>query len=146
MKQLQIRVARDRVYEEVSKTTSFDGAKKDAGDGIYERVMTTQDDRQMLARYFDEAAQAAETALSDIPMSNETTDGQWCVTLFLPDAFNLNAAQSINNDVFSYFCESIIGRWYSSAMPADSERHAVLAAGFMQDALRKIWFRGAPRP
>lgn len=144
MKTLSITVTRDTVYEEVSKTTSFDGAKKDAEDGTYERVMTTEDDRQMLARYFDEAAQAAEAALSDLP-TDDTTDGeQWGVTLRLPDAFNDKAAQSINADMFSYFCESILGKWYATTLYDVSERHTLLSAGFLQDALRKIWFRAAP--
>lgn len=146
MKDFSITVSRDNVYEEVRKTTSFDGAKRDNDDGTYDRVMATEDDSQMMARSFDEAMQAAESAFADIPYDVNTDDERWGVTLHVSNSFNEKAVQSINSDMFSFFCESILEKWYASALPDASARHGQLALGFLTDAARKIWFRAAPIP
>lgn len=146
MKELRIIISRDNVFEEVSKTTSFDGAKRETGDGTYERVMATDDDRQMMARSFDEAAQTAESAFCDVPYDIETDTEQWAVTLHVSNAFNDKATQSINSDMFSFFCESILEKWYATTLPEVSNRHAQLALGYLTDASKKIWFKGAPIP
>lgn len=146
MKELRITIARDNVFEEVRKTTAFDGAKRENGDGTYDRVMATEDDRQIMARAFDEATQAAESAFADIAYDVETNDEQWGVTLRLPNSFNEKATQSINSDVFSFFCESLLEKWYASTLPDASSRHAQLALGYLTDASKKIWFRSAPIP
>lgn len=146
MKELQITILRDNVFEEVGKTTAFDGAKRETGDGTYERVMATEDDRQIMARAFDEAAQAAESAFADIAYDITADNSQWGVTLYLPGSFNEKAAQSINSDMFSFFCESILEKWYASTLPDASNRHAQLAMGYLTDASKKIWYRSAPMP
>lgn len=55
MIEITIKAIKADVLNEVARTTAYEG-KKSSDEGAYERIFTTEEDRSMLQRFWDEAA------------------------------------------------------------------------------------------
>lgn len=55
MKTVVFKVSINEVYQEVAKTTSYTGAKMDTDENAYDRIFTTDEDKTMLERFWNES-------------------------------------------------------------------------------------------
>ena len=55
MKIIVFQIQKDTVYNEVAKTTSYTGAKMEGDEGAYDRIFTTDEDKIMLERFWNES-------------------------------------------------------------------------------------------
>lgn len=153
MQNITLTVVKADVYEEIAKTTSFAGAKKIGEDvNAYERIFTTDEDRQMLERFWHDACNAVTTqmreflsdvnALGDSFYTNLQTNYE--LELQMPDRFDNRLVNSIEKELFSFFVCFILSQWYSMTNVADAESQAKKAEGVMKNVMDKIYYTKPP--
>jgi hypothetical protein len=67
MQDITLTINKSKVWHEVAKATSYTGAKMVTGDdpGAYDRIFTTDEDREMMERYWVEACSLATSQLRE---------------------------------------------------------------------------------
>lgn len=145
MKDITITVVKKAVYEEVAKTTSYTGAKKEGDDGAYDRIFTTDEDQEMLERFWKEAASGATDTLKKWIRKVEEGD-EYRLLLHVADGYDMSLTSSIETSMFSYFVNFIVGKWYLIVNAGESERYVTDAVGAMDDIMSKVLHRKRPMP
>ena len=153
MQNITLTVVKADVYEEIAKTTSFAGAKKIGEDvNAYERIFTTDEDRQMLERFWHDACNAVTTQmrefLSDVSALGDSfyTDLQtnYELELQMSDRFDNRLVNNIEKELFSFFVCFILSQWYSMTNVSDAESQAKKAEGVMKNVMDKIYYTKPP--
>lgn len=145
-------VNKRHVYEEIAKTTSYAGAKDAADETAYDRVFTTDADRLMLERFWREACNAVTDQLkpyiknvNEQPESNGIDlNRDYEAELELTSRFDMSLKDSIENSLFSFFVNSIMGKWYKFTNKDEVESVTADAIGMLTDAMRKITYKKKP--
>jgi len=143
-------VPKAEVYNEVAKTTSYTGIKMSGED--YARIFTTDEDRMMLERFFNEAANGLTDVLKPFLVSVSDTSPLHCVdltrnyvvSLELSSSYDENLNGSVESSMFSYFTNFIVGNWYKFANKEEAETYMATAASMVMDIKSKIYFRKKP--
>lgn len=149
---VNLQVNKSYVYDEVAKTTSYTGAKMQGDEGAYLRIFTTDDDRQMLERFWVEACSSATELLkpyivsvSSHPVSLGTNlSNHYEVTLQLSSAYDASLSDSINSSLFSFFVSYITGKWYKFANKAEANDYIAEADSALENIKKKIYYRKKP--
>lgn len=158
-----LNVIKSDVYDEVAKTTSYEGAKAVDDDKAYERVFTTDADRAMLDRFWDEACNIATdtmkrfitTVSSSVTINNNsskdqpqkepvTVDGYHAV-LSLSSAYDNNLTPSIEKSLRSFFVNAIISKWDKFANKGNVKSYEDDANAALDDIVKKMFYRKRPQ-
>ena len=153
MKNIELKINKARVYDEVAKTTSYTGAKMQGDKSAYDRIFTTDADREMLERFWVEACNGATeqfkpflVSVTDQPMSHGVElEKDYVVELELSNNFDESLTGSIETSLFSYFVALIVSKWYKFANKDESESYGGDAAGAIDDVMKKIYYRKKPK-
>lgn len=139
-------IDKQEVLTEIAKTTSYIGAKKEGDDGTaYDRIYTTDEDAEMLERYWQETEDTLATSLHCfVSAQSETTGGKYSITLGLPDNWNKAMQKNLQQDIFSLFVQSIIAKWHMLTNKAEVEAYAALAAGTLSNIDKALLKRVRP--
>lgn len=154
---ITLKADKESVYAEVKKTTAYTVAKMadgagtadgggNAAKGAYDRIFTTEADKAMLlARYWDEAASMMTMSLKRFirPSAAEDTES-YSVELELSGSYDEALTPSVEKSLFSYFVNTIVGKWYSMADKDEVERYEAAAEAARQDILAKLYYRKKP--
>lgn len=143
-------VPKAEVYNEVAKTTSYTGIKMSGED--YARIFTTDEDRMMLERFFNEAANGLTDVLKPFLVSVSDTSPLHCIDLTrnyvvsveLSSSYDENLNGSVESSMFSYFTNFIVGNWYKFSNKGEAEEYLTTAANMVMDIKSKIYFRKKP--
>lgn len=145
-------VNKANVYTEVAKTTSYTGAKLAADGSAYEQVFTTDEDRLLLERFWNEASNAMTDLFKPFLVSVSSAAESHGVNLAsnytlvanMPSNFDTNLVDSIKSSMFSFFVNYIISQWYKFANKSETEEFAKLAAAMHDDIHAKMYYRKKP--
>ena len=144
-------VQKGEVYNEVAKTTSYTGIKMSGDD--YLRTFTTDEDRMMLERFFNEAANSLTDLFKPFLVTVSETSPLHCVdlsrnyeiSLELSSSYDVNLNGSIQSSMFSFFTNYIVGSWYKFANKGEADGYLATAASMILDIKSKLYFRKKPR-
>lgn len=144
-------VTKADVYNEVAKTTSYTGIKLSGED--YMRIFTKDEDRMMLERFFNEAANGMTDVLKPFLNTVSETSPLHCVDLSrnyvvaleLPSSYDSHLNGSIQSSMFSFFTNFIVGNWYKFANKAEADEYLAQATKMVVDIKSKIYYRKKPR-
>ena len=138
---------------EVAKATSYTGAKIMGEDpGAYDRISTTDEDRELLERYWVEACSLATDTLK--PWLSEvgsqpihhgvdiTTDYE--ATLSMSDRYDASLTDSVQAALLSFFVATILSKWYRLTNKGETEAYATEAASQLRSVEEKICYRKKP--
>ncbi len=139
-----MRVNKDMVYEEVAQTTSYTGAKMDDVTA-YERIFTTDEDKAMLERFWNESKNAIAGSLKKFLESETEMDGTYMLTLELSASFDDSLLESMERSLFSFFVMNITAKWYTFTNKNEATDYATGAATNLEDIMRKAFFKKKPR-
>lgn len=134
-----ITINQRKVYDEVAKTTAYTGAKIDGE--TYERVFTTDEDQEMLERFWQECKSALTGMMKRWLVGEEEVDGVYRVTLSLSSAFDASLLGSVERSVFSYFVMGICAKWYAISHKEEAQGYATEAGAHAEEALRKLYYK-----
>jgi hypothetical protein len=140
----RLSVKKEDVYNEVAKTTSYTGAKMD-DDAAYDRIFTTEDDKAMLERFWNESKNAIAGSLKKFLASETETGATYTLTLELSASFDESLLKSMERSLFSFFVMNITAKWYTFTNKEEATDYAAGAATNVEDIMRKAFFKKKPR-
>lgn len=153
MIEIKLTVNKVSVYDEVAKTTSYTGAKMQDDEKAYDRIFTTDDDRMMLERFWNEASNAATEQFKPFLISvSGHSDGRavdleknYEVELGLSNSFDAALKDSIETSLWSFFVSYITSRWFKIANKKEAGEYGNDADGMLDDVMRKIYYKKKPQ-
>ena len=145
-------VNKANVYTEVAKTTSYSGVKAAADGSLYEQIFTTDEDRLLLERFWNEAANAATNLFKPYLVSVSSTAqshgvnlaGNYTVNLELSKGYDTALNDSVQSSLFSYFVNYIVSQWFVFANKEEAKKFAEEAVTMIDDVRTKIYYRKKP--
>ena len=143
MIEVTLTIDKESVYEEVAQTTSYTGAKMDDEDA-YERIFTTDDDKSMLERFWNESKNIIANSLKRILLNEQETDGTYSLQLGLSSSFDEALTDSMRRSLFSFFVMNITAKWYTFTNKQEATGYASEAATYIDDIMRKAFFKKKP--
>lgn len=140
-----INIDKAGVLEEVAKTTSYIGKKKDdkQDTGAYDRIFTTDADNEMLERFWQEACSEVACLLRPFIAGTINTDG-FTVLLDMPKAFDMELKDTINKSLRSYIVNEIVGKWSLLTNKEEINDYKRMASVYLADAKSKLFYRKRP--
>lgn len=143
MIEITLNIEKEKVYTEVAKTTSYTGAKMD-DDDAYDRIFTTDEDRGMLERFWDECKNTVCNSMKKLLSSENEANGEFVLSLELSDAFDMALTKSMQRSLFSFFVMNITAKWYTFTNKEEATGYATEAATYLDDIMRKAFFKKKP--
>nr|DAQ97840.1 MAG TPA: hypothetical protein [Caudoviricetes sp.] len=155
MKEVELLVNKVAVYDEVAKETSYESVKMLPSDeSAYERIFTTDEDRELLERYWVETCNAVTgemkrylKSVSEQPISRGIDlSKNYQLRLEVPSSFDDRLVGSIETGLHSVFVSSILSRWYEIVdKPDDATRYASRSEEYLRSVMSKVWYKMRPR-
>ena len=87
MTDIALTVNKESVYEEVAQTTSYTGAKMN-DELAYNRIFTTDEDKSMLERFWNESKNTACNSLKKILLNEVEREGIYQLSLGVSSSFD----------------------------------------------------------
>lgn len=141
--EIVLTINKETVYEEVAKTTEYTGAKMD-DEHAYETISTTEEDKSILERFWNECKNMICNSLKKVLISEEETNGEYSLTLGLSTAFDDSLTASMQRSLFSFFVMNITAKWYTFTNKSEVTGYASEAATYLEDIMRKAFFKKKP--
>lgn len=141
--EIVLTISKDNVYTEVAKTTSYTGAKMSDEDA-YNRIFTTEEDGNMLDRFWNESKIAVCGNLAKLLFAEDEANGTWRLTLNVSSAFDDNLRQSMQQSLFSFFVANITAKWYVFTNKDDVETYVNEAIAYIDDIKKKAYNKKKP--
>lgn len=153
MQTITITIEKDQVWNEVAKATSYTGAKMMGDDPTaYDRIFVSDEEREMLERYWVEACSIATDALKEwlktvsVQPIHHGVDmvTDYVVSLSVADQYPTALNDSVKSDLTSYFVAVILSKWYRLTNKAESEAYATEGSAILMNAVNKLFHRIRP--
>ena len=155
MIEITIKAIKADVLNEVARTTAYEG-KKASDEGAYERIFTTEEDRSMLQRFWDEAASSMTESLkrfvTSVDDSYTTSDDggtpetlpAYVANLSVSSSYDTALTSSVEKSLFSYFVNAIVSKWNNFVKKDGVQRYEEEANNNMTDILSKLFYKKRP--
>ena len=141
---INLSVSQLAVYKEVEQTTSYTGAKMVDDAGAYERIATIDEDRTALKRFWDESCATLAQTLKRFVVSEGLDGDTYAVELKVSSAFKDAFVRTMNDDLFSFFVQSIVSKWCTYANKPEAEMYGEQATQSIGRLLEKVYFMKRP--
>lgn len=153
MKTTTISIDKQKVYEEVAKTTAYLGAKRISDEqDTYSQFATTDEDRLMLEGYWVECCNAATqtmkrfvVAVSEQTIGDGTEDSAYTATLNMPDTWPESLRGAVETELSAFFAALITAKWLDVAGSDKSDTYGKLADAKQAKLSRLLFHREKPR-
>ena len=146
MKTLLLTVGREDVYYEVEKTTEYTGAKMmHADEGAHDRLSVTEADRELLSRFFDEAAGVATNEFKRFVDEVTLDESGYEARLSMSDSFDEHLSDSIRTSLRNFFVAAVIAKWCKIVGSDAGAAYTADATAAMLDVRSKIFNRKRPQ-
>ena len=146
MKTLLLTVGREDVYSEVEKTTEYTGAKMmHADEGAHDRLAVTEADRELLSRFFDEAAGVATNECKRFVDEVTLDEAGYEARLSMSDSYDEHLSDSIRTSLRSFFVAAVIAKWCKIVGSDAGAAYTADATVAMLDVRSKIFNRKRPQ-
>lgn len=152
MKTVTISIDKQKVYEEVAKTTAYLGAKRISDEqDTYSQFATTDEDRQMLEGFWVECCNAATQTMkryvvevSEQAIGDGTEDSTYTATLQLPDTWPSALHNVAKSELFAFFAALITAKWLDVAGSDKSDTYGKLADAKQTKLSRMLFHKVKP--
>lgn len=146
MKELLLTAKREDVYSEVEKTTEYTGAKMmHADEGAHDRLSVTEADRELLSRFFDEAAGVATDECKRFVDEVTLDEAGYEVRLSMSDSYDEHLSESIRTSLRNFFVAAVIAKWCKIVGSDAGAAYSADATAAMLDVRSKIFNRKRPQ-
>lgn len=151
-----IQISKARVLDEVAKTTAYIGSKavSEQDPLAYERISTTDANREQLDRYWMEACSDLSAVLAHWAMTIRSqmlshhpeigTDKDYQARLQLPTNWDASYSTVIDELAMSFLINSIVAKWLLLTLPSQVEAYATLAGAAGQQIAQLLLARVRP--
>jgi hypothetical protein len=135
---------KNEIFEEVAKTTLYTGVKMDDDEKAYDRIFTTDEDKIILNRFWEESKNTVCDFLKRILSSENEEDDILTIKLELSAAFDTSLESSMRSSLISFFVMNITSKWFNLTNKQESAGCAAEAATYLEDVKRKALFKKRP--
>ncbi len=139
-----LKVNKRCVYDEVAKTTEYTGDKMTGDETAYERIMLTDEDTEMINRFWNECKTIICNNLKKVLISETEAEGEYLLVLGLSASFDKSLTESMERSLFSFFVMNIAAKWYTFANKGEATGYATEAATYIDDIKRKAFHKKRP--
>lgn len=147
MIEITLSVEKDKVYKEVAKTTEYAGSKM-SDSAAYELIPTTDEDKDMLERFWEESKNIICNVIKKVIISAKESGGQpagvFILTLGLSNSFDENLTESMQSSLFSFFVMNIVSKWFSFINKEESASYSTEGSVYLEDIKRKAFYKKSP--
>lgn len=144
MSNVSFTISKAKVYNEVSKTTSYGGKKKQDDGSAYERIRTTTEDEELLERFWQEACGMVTSIVKPF-LGSVNDDADFTLTLGLPARYDTNLNPMLKDTAFSFMVNMIIAKWYGIANKDEAQKYTDMASALADKIKSVIFYRMKPR-
>lgn len=138
-------IEKSAVLSEVAKTTSYSGATMTDDEHAIDRIPTTDENEELLSRFWGEAKSVALERLKPFISAVTTTlADDFKVTLELSSSFDVNLKGSIEQSLFSFFVLYIVEKWFGFVNKKEVGINEKGAQVMMNDVMSKIYYKKKP--
>ena len=141
---IALTVDKEKVYAEIAQTTSYTGSKMD-DELAYDRIFTTDEDKSMLERFWNESKNTVCNSLKKTLQGEVEADGEYIISLGLSNSFDEALTESMARSLFSFFVMNITAKWYTFTNKEEAAGYATEAATYLEDIMRKAFFKKKPK-
>ena len=145
MIKVKIEIEKERVYEEVAKTTSYTGAKMEGDTGAYDRIFTTDSDRSQLERFWNESRGALCQTLKNFLDTENEADGKYELSLSLSSSYDTALNATLQKDAESFFVMNITAKWFAITNKREAGDYTTAAAQLLESVRRKAYHKKRPK-
>lgn len=144
--EIKLQVKKSDIYKEVAKTTGYVGSKMQGDDTAYKRISTTDENQELLTRFWDESRAVAVAALKGLVSSESMgSDGDtYTITLALSSMFDTALQASMQLSLRSFFVQSIVAKWFVLTNKGEVEQYSTQASALLEDVREKAFHKKAP--
>lgn len=135
---------KDDIYEEVAKTTLYTGAKMDDDEKAYDRIFTTDEDKIILNRFWEESKNTVCDFLKRILSSENEESNILTINLELSASFDTSLKSSMQSSLISFFVMNITSKWFNLTNKQEAAGCAAEAATYLEDVKRKALYKKKP--
>ena len=134
------------MYSEVEKTTEYTGAKMmHADEGAHDRLSVTEADRELLSRFFDEAAGVATDECKRFVDEVTLDEAGYEARLSMSDSYDEHLSDSIRTSLMNFFVAAVIAKWCKIVGSDAGASYSADATAAMLDVRSKIFNRKRPQ-
>ena len=134
------------MYSEVEKTTEYTGAKMmHADEGAHDRLAVTEADRELLSRFFDEAAGVATNECKRFVDEVTLDEAGYGARLSMSDSYDEHLSDSIRTSLRNFFVAAVIAKWCKIVGSDAGAAYTADATAAMLDVRSKIFNRKRPQ-
>lgn len=144
--EVKLCISQSEVYTEVAKTTGYVGAKMQGDEEAYDRIYTTDENKEILSRFWDESRAVAVGRLKGLVASEAMGDDRdtYTMELNLSSDFDTALQTSMELSLKSYFIQAIVAKWFVFTNNKDVEQFGTQATALLDDVREKAFHKKAP--
>lgn len=142
--EIELNVKKNEVLEEVAKTSAYSGSKMTEDEGAYERIFTTDADREMLERFWSESQVAVCEAMKKFLADEGETDDGYTVSLELSKSFDDVLQGSMEKELFSFFVMNITAKWFVFTNKKEAGDYGTAAQELLVGVRKKALYKKRP--
>lgn len=136
-------INKEDVYNEVAKTTNYVASKMD-DPTAYERISTTDENREILDRFWMESKNMVSNSLKKVFAAENESDSLYILILNVSEAFDEKQVDSMQRSLFSFFVMNITAKWFNITNKSEAMGYAAEAATYIEEIMRKAYFKKRP--
>ena len=133
------------MYDDVAMLTAYVGAKK-TDDVSYDIVSTTEENQEMLERFWKESIETLTNALKRFNVTSNESGNICTIQLQLSDSYNTLLTNTIQKGLESYLINNIVSKWFTITSKDDAKQYATEAGINLDGVMSKILYKKPIRP
>lgn len=141
--EVTLRINKESVFNEVAMTAEYTGAKM-ADETAYERISLTDENREILNRFWNESKTLICGHLKRTFISEEDTEDIYNLSLELSESFGSQLTKNLESSLHHFFVANIISKWYALTNKEEAAGYATAAASYIEDIMRKAYSKEKP--
>lgn len=142
--QITLTIDKADVLAEVAQAAEYTGDKMTGDDGAYDRIRIVDGNQAELDRFWDEARAEVVKAFVKMLVSEGMTEDTYTLVLDVSSAFDTVLIPSMQLGLFSYFVQSILGRWYEYTNKKETEASISRSEALLNEVKEKAFSKKKP--
>lgn len=144
MKNINISIAKAEVFEDVSLSTAYTGAKTDVSKDFFLRVATDKADIDILDRFWRITCSCITEKLKDFIRSSDFSGQSLNLSLELSSAYDEALTPAVEKDLFAFISAAITTRWFTMTFPERASEWETLSSSLLSRVIANLCHRKKP--
>lgn len=144
MKNVPIKINKAEIFERVSLSSAYTGAKDIKDPAIYDRVATINEDETLLTGFWQETCGIITEKLREFILSIEDSADELSITMELSGSYDEALTPSVVEDLKGVLTTGIAGRWFRFTYPEKAADWLSQSSTLLNRAFSKLCYRKKP--